>query len=279
MGLSCPAIGAWGTLPAMRRPARSLAVVLALLLVVAAGCRGHRRGTVKVAAASDLARAFEELAPLVKERTGLTPVFTFGSSGLLAKQIEEGAPFAVFAAANQQFIDTLIAKGQCDPDSKRMYARGRLVVWSKSAVIEKLADLTDPAIRKLAIANPEHAPYGVAARQALLAAQAHPEGAPTAKVWDLVEKKLVYAENVRQALQWAQDGQADAAIVALSLAVVTEGGRALAIDPALHTPLDQAAAVCEKGKTGDDGRAFLQVLTSPEGRELMQRYGFVLPPP
>lgn len=263
----------------MRRPARLLALVVAVGVTLAlAGCRRHRGPTVKVAAASDLARAFEELGRLVKAKTGLTPVYTFGSSGLLARQIEEGAPYAVFAAANQQYIDTLIAKGHCDLDSKRMYARGRLVVWSKSAVIETLADLAQPAIRKVAIANPEHAPYGVAAKQAMLAAQAHPAGGAPSKVWDLVEKKLVYAENVRQAMQWAQDGQADAAIVALSLAVVTEGGRSLPIDPAMHSPLDQAAAICEQGAAGEGGRKFLEVLASPEGRELMQRYGFVLPP-
>ncbi len=248
-------------------PARLLLLVIALTSVT--GCGRHPSGTVKIAAASDLARAFEELGRLFSKRTGLKPVFTFGSSGLLSKQLAEGAPYAVFAAANQNYVDDLTGKGVCDPASKRLYARGRLVVWSKTAVIERLADLTQPAIQKIAIANPEHAPYGIAARQALRANQ----------LWDVVSGKMVYAENVRQALQWAQDGQADAAIVALSLAVVTEGGRTFAIDPAFHEPLDQAVAVCGTGKAAADGARFVELLTSPEGRELMQRYGFTLPTP
>ena len=256
----------------MPRPRRSWSarlLVLGVTLATIAGCGRHPGGTVKIAAASDLARAFEELGRLFAKRTGLKPVFTFGSSGLLSKQLAEGAPYAVFAAANQNYVDDLTGKGVCDPASKRLYARGRLVVWTKTAVVEKLADLAQPAIQKIAIANPAHAPYGIAARQALRATQ----------LWDVVSDKMVYAENVRQALQWAQAGQADAAVVALSLAVVTEGGRSFAIDPALHEPLDQAVAVCGTGKAAADGARFVELLTSPEGRELMQRYGFVLPSP
>lgn len=256
----------------MRRPRSSWPARLLLLLAATAtvaGCGRHPGGTVKIAAAADLARAFEELGRLFTSRTGLKPVFTFGSSGLLAKQLAEGAPYAVFAAANQSYVDDLTGQGVCDPASKRLYARGRLVVWTSTAVVEKVADLTQPAIQKIAIANPEHAPYGIAAREALRAGY----------IWDAVERKMVYAENVRQALQWAQDGQADAAVVAMSLAVVTEGGRTFAIDPALHAPLDQTVAVCGTGQAAADGARFVELLTSPEGRELMQRYGFILPSP
>jgi molybdate transport system substrate-binding protein len=245
-----------------------LAIVVAIV-VASASCHRGRAGTVKIAAASDLARAFEELGKLYTARTGVTPLFTFGSSGLLAKQIEQGAPYAVYAAANQRFVDDLIAGGHCDGASKRLYARGRLVVWSKTEPVLRLVDLTGPAFRKIAIANPEHAPYGVAAREALRAAQ----------LWDPLVGRMVYAENVRQALQWAQDGQADAAIVALSLATVTEGGRTMNVNPALHAPLDQAAAVCaEAGSPAAlHGAQFLELLAAPEGKEIMQRYGFVVP--
>lgn len=246
--------------------AATLAVTLAGALA-GAGCRRGRSGTVKIAAASDLANAFEELGALYAKRTGVEPVFTFGSSGLLAKQLEQGAPYAVFAAANQSYVDGLVAAGRCDPASKRLYARGRLAVWSRREAVDRLSDLAGPAFRKIAIANPEHAPYGIAARQALLASE----------LWDDVQGKLVYAENVRQAMQWAQDGQADAAIVALSLATVTEGGRSMNVNPALHAPLDQAAAVCGEGKAAADGARFLELLASPEGKEIMQRYGFLAP--
>ena len=243
--------------------------MLVVLVALALGACGRRGGhTVKIAAAADLSKAFEELGRLYRDRTGIRPVFIFGSSGLLSKQLAEGAPYAVFAAANQSYVDELVGKGVCDGATKRLYARGRLVVWSKTAVIEKLADLAGPAVSKIAIANPEHAPYGVAAQQALRAGY----------IWEGVEKKMVYAENVRQALQWAQDGQVDAAVVAMSLAVVTEGGRTLAVDPTLHAPLDQAAAVCAKGQAAVDAAKFIDLLTSAEGREVMERYGFVLPP-
>jgi molybdate transport system substrate-binding protein len=256
--------------PRARTPRRrqlAMVVLAITLAALAAGCRRHRAGTVKIAAAADLSRAFEELGKLFTAKTGLTPLFTFGSSGLLAKQIEQGAPYAVFAAANQSYVEQLVGAGRCDPASKRLYARGRLVVWSRSLPVDRLSDLVGPAFRKIAIANPEHAPYGVAARQALGASD----------LWDDVEGKMVFAENVRQAMQWAQDGQADAAIVALSLATVTEGGRTLNVNPALHAPLDQAAAVCGTGRAAADGARFLEVLGSPAGQEIMQRYGFVLP--
>lgn len=257
--------------PSPRRPAPRVACRLlglcALVALAVAGCGRHRKGTVKIAAAADLSNAFEELGTLFTRRTGLKPIFTFGSSGLLAKQIDQGAPYAVFAAANRSFVDTLVGAGRCDAASVRQYARGRLVVWSKREAVDRLTDLTGPQFRKIAIANPEHAPYGVAARQALGAAG----------IWDKVEPKMVYAENVRQAMQWAQDGQADAAIVALSLATVTEGGRTLNVNPALHAPLDQAAAVCGGGQAAVDGAKFLEVLASPEGKEIMQRYGFLVP--
>ncbi|HVV81735.1 MAG TPA: molybdate ABC transporter substrate-binding protein [Kofleriaceae bacterium] len=252
-------------------PAHALVALVALAafcVAPAAGCRRHARGTVRIAAAADLGAAFEELGKKFTAHTGLKPVFTFGSSGLLAKQLAEGAPYQVFAAANQSYIDDLVAKGRCDGGTRRIYARGRLVVWSKWAAIDKLADLTAPAIQKIAIANPEHAPYGVAAQQALRASE----------LWDQVQGKMVYAENVRQAMQWAQDGQADAAIVAMSLAVVTEGGRSLVVNPALHAPLDQAIALCGDPRSETDGARFLDELASPEGRELMERYGFILPP-
>ena len=246
--------------------ARRLVVLVALALALAA-CGRQRKGTVRIAAASDLARAFEELGKLFKEQTGLEPVFSFGSSGLLARQIEEGAPYAVYAAANVEYVESLVAKRHCDGATLTLYARGRLVVWSKDEQVDTLSDLTTPRFRKIAIANPEHAPYGVAARQALESTQ----------LWDRVASRMVYAENVRQAMQWAQDGQVEAAIIALSLAPVAEGGRTMNVNPALHAPLDQAAVVCADGEAGAGGRQFLELLRSPQGRELMQRYGFVLP--
>ncbi len=245
-------------------------LVLALALSTIAGCSSKSSGrTVRVAAASDLARAFEEIGAEFKSRTGITPEFTFSSTGLLAKQIEQGAPFFLFAAANRQFADAVVKAGRCDASSARLYARGRIVVWTPAgtAAPVKLADLADPRFKKIAIANPEHAPYGTAAKQAL----------QKAGVWPQIEDRLVLAENVQATMIYARQGDAQAAIVALSLAVVTDGGAFLPIDQALHEPLEQELVVCGNGEEADAARQLAEFINSREGREVMTRYGFLLP--
>lgn len=250
----------------MPRAVRLLIVALGVLLGATA-CRRGPKGQVKIAAAADLAKAFEEVGREFTRKTGVKPVFTFGSSGLLAKQLAEGAPFDVFAAANISYVDQTVKAGACDGATKRAYARGRIVAWSASQKITSLADLADPRFAKIAIAHPDHAPYGKAAKEAL----------QTTGVWPQVEGKLLLAENIRQTLQWAQDGSADAAIVSLSLAPVDTGGRSLTIDEKLHQPLVQALAVCKNGGGAAAGQRFVDFLTSPEGTEIMKRYGFSLP--
>src|SRR5262249_23213427 len=151
---------------------------------------------------------------------------------LLAKQLDQGAPFDVFAAANVSFVDQVVKSGACDGGSKAMYARGRLVVWTRSgagaAPPRSLADLADSRFAHVAIANPEHAPYGRAAEDALGRSGA----------LDAVKPKLVFGENVQQALELAQTGNADAAIVALSLTIARNDGVSLPVDPTLHAPID-----------------------------------------
>lgn len=246
---------------------RTLLGICCAAVVIAAGCRGGSRRQVTIAAASDLTRAFEEVGRAFTRKTGIKPVFRFGSSGLLAQQIGEQAPFDVFASANVGFVDRVVKSGACDAATKRLYALGRIVVWSKSQPITSLADLADPRFSKIAIAHPDHAPYGKAAREALEATG----------VWARVQGKVVYGENILQTMQWAQTGDTDASIVALALTVVTEGGKTLAIDDKLHQPLVQAAVVCKHGGGEANGRAFVDFLTSPEGIEIMKRYGFALP--
>jgi len=244
--------------------------LLALALVATAACSrsGHK---VRIAAAADLARAFAELGIEFKSKTGITLELEFGSSGLLAKQIEQGAPFSLFAAANREYVDQAVKSGHCDGATAHPYARGRIVVWTPAGVQAPaaLADLTDPRFHKIAIANPEHAPYGRAAREAL----------DKAGVWAQLQDRIVLGENVQATMLYARDHNADAAIVALSLAVVTDGGAFLPIDPAMHAPLDQAMVVCSGGGE-DDARAaqrFAAFVSSREGREVMTRYGFLLP--
>lgn len=222
---------------------------------------------IKVAAAADLATAFKELGDAFQKKSGQKIVFTFGSTGLLAKQVEQGAPFDVFAAANISFVDDVVKTGQCFADTKSLYARGRIVVWTKDGPEVKLDQLKDPKYQKIAIANPEHAPYGKAAQQAL----------EKVSLWDTVKPRMVYGENVQQTLQFAQSGNAEVAIVALSLAVLS-GGKYTTVDPALHAPLDQAMVVCKgSGKADAGARKFTAFVGSPEGREVMKKYGFLLP--
>ena len=239
-----------------------------LILVAAVGCRrGSPRGTVKVAAASDLSRAFTEVGKAFTARTGTPVVFTFGSSGLLAKQLAEGAPFDLYAAASRQYVSQVVDAKACDGSTRALYGIGRLVVWTKGAAITKLEELAEPRFAKIAIANPDHAPYGKAAREAL----------QQAGVWDRVADRMVFGENVQATMQWAQDGSADAALVALSLATVTTGGNSLPVDASLHAPLEQELVVCGQHAGHAGAVAFAAFVASPEGRDIMRNYGFRLP--
>jgi molybdate transport system substrate-binding protein len=225
----------------------------------------------RVAAAADLKAAFGEVAGAFEKKTGSSVKASFGSTGLLAKQIQEGGPFDVFAAANVSYVDDVVKAAACDGSTKSLYARGRIVIWTsnKSTVVPptSVADLKDPRFSKVAIANPDHAPYGKAAEQAL----------EHAGVLDAVKPKLVLGENVQQTLQFAQTGNVDAAIVALSLAIVAENGAYVPVDESLHTPIDQALVVCKNGGSVLAGREFAEFVSSADGRAIMKRYGFLLP--
>lgn len=233
------------------------------------GCKqptAPQPGPVQVAAASDLTLAFEELGALFETRTGQKATFSFAASGALAKQLSQGAPFDLFAAASSSFVDNAVQAGACDGATKALYARGHLVAWSKAGGprLATLADLRRADIQHIAIANPEHAPYGKAAREALT----------SAGIWHDVASKIVLAENVRQALQFAQTGNAEVALVALSLVAKDESGSRLDVEPAFHAPIEQALVVCRHGKNQAGGRAFAQLVASAEGQALLQRYGF-----
>jgi molybdate transport system substrate-binding protein len=242
------------------------AVAIVAALGVGCGRHGDRPEPLRVAAAADLARAFEEVGDAFARSGHPKPVFTFGSTGLLAKQIEHGAPYGVFAAANVEFVDDLVRENHCDGNTKGLYARGRIVLYAAEGapLPENLVELADARYAKVAIANPEHAPYGRAAVEALR----------SAGVYDVVAPRLVFGENVQQTLQFAQSKNAEVAIVALSLAIAA-GGRHVAIPADLHRPIDQALVSC--GKPSTDAAAFIGFVGGEEGRSIMRRYGFVLP--
>jgi len=248
---------------------RSLVALLVSLALGPACSPKPAERKLRIAAAADLAHAFVDLAKDFQNKTGIVVEVEYGASGLLAKQIEQGAPFALFAAANRDYVDQVIKAGKCDGTTARSYARGRLVVWTRAGTAPPatLAELADPRFRKIAIANPDHAPYGKAAKQALEAAG----------VWPQIQDRVVLGENVQATMVYARDGNADAALVAQSLAAVTEGGAALPVDPALHAPLDQAMVVCGTGDAVDAAKQFETFIGSREAREVMTHYGFTLP--
>ncbi|WP_298820286.1 molybdate ABC transporter substrate-binding protein [Chloroflexus sp.] len=248
--------------------------LLLIVLWVLVGCSAPRApvsSELTVAAAADLTPAFQEIGALFTERTGIPVVFNFGSSGQLAQQIERGAPFDLFYAANKNFIEDLAAKGYVDPSSMRVYAQGRITIWTRadqSLHPQQLHDLVDPAYRRIAIANPEHAPYGQAAREALV----------RVGIWDQIESRLVFGENVAQTLMLADTGNVEVAIVALSLSVQSSGSWVL-IPAELHpeNPLIQMVAIVADSRQYERSRQFMGFVDSPAGREIMQKYGFVLP--
>lgn len=248
-----------------------LFVLLIILLMSLAACAAPSTPPVEltVAAAADLQFAFSELGTLFEQQTGHKVTFVFGSTGQLAQQIEEGAPFDLFAAANVSFVDDLTAMGLVLPDSVAQYARGRIVLAvNRDAGVTaiELSDLLSPDITHIAIANPEHAPYGQAAKEALQAAG----------VWDQIQDKLVFGENVRQTMQFVQTGDAQAGVVALSVASVPEITWTL-LDDALHNPLNQALGVVASSSHPEVAREFAAFINSQAGRPVMQQYGFVLP--
>lgn len=262
------------TLKLLMSARTSTVVIFVALLVPLLSCR--RASTVQeppvtltVSAAADLTPAFEELGGLFEQETGTKVTFNFGSTGQLAQQIEQGAPVDLFAAANVSFVEALEQKNLIIPETKALYAQGRITVWTRSdnpMKLERLEDLARPEVEHIAIPNPEHAPYGVAAREAL----------QSVGVWERVTSKLVFGENVRQTLQYAEAGNVDAAIVALSLSIQSKE-RWVLISEKLHKPLNQALAVIRTTQHEVEARRFANFINSPQGRTLMRKYGFILP--
>jgi molybdate transport system substrate-binding protein len=276
--LACALAGRRAKLPPVRRHGSIALLGIAAgacTVLCAPGCKRRAPADaepLRVAAAADLSDAFVEVGAAFERRGGRKASFTFGATGLLEKQIAQGAPYDLFAAANVSFIDDAVASGACDGATKAVYAEGHLALWSRSdaeAVVNGLADLAGADVVHVAIANPEHAPYGRAAKQAL----------ERSGVLGAIEKKIVYGENVQQALQFAQSGNAEVAIVALSLAT-SSGGHVALVDPKLHDPLAQAIVVCRGGagapKT-DDARKLEAFVLSPDGRAILRRRGFSFP--
>ena len=246
--------------------------LIAVLCSLALAQSAVRAQKVTVAAAADLKFAMDELVSSFKKANPAAQVdVVYGSSGNFYAQIKQGAPYDLFFSADITYPQQLVSSGLAATDVKP-YAFGRIVLWSGSLDASRmtLQSLADPKIARIAIANPQHAPYGKRAQEALQAAG----------LWDKIEPKLVYGENIAQTAQFVESGNAQVGIIALSLAVnpelASKGGYWLIPDN-LHQPLEQGYVITKRGESNELARQFADFMASKPARAIMIKYGFVLP--
>jgi molybdate transport system substrate-binding protein len=221
---------------------------------------------ITVAAAANLTDAFTEMGKEFTSRTGIRVRISFGATADLARQIENGAPFDVFAAADAEHVDKLNSERLLAPGTNHLFARGRLVFWippNSSFTLNRIEDLARPEVERIAIAKPDVAPYGRAAVEALRALN----------LWTQIETKVIYGQSVAQAKQYAATGNAEVAFIPLSL-VKSNEGQAIEIDERLHHPLDHAIAVIKDSHQQEAAQRFVAFVLSPEGQALLERYGY-----
>lgn len=268
-------------------PKRSPAISFALVLLLGAGS-GPALGAqpavpappvreVRIAAAADLKFALDAVFSATAASTGgIRPAVTYGSSGSFFAQIENGAPFDLFLSADADYPKRLAEKGLADGEPF-LYAVGRIALWVPSSSTLDLGALglralLDPSIRKVAIANPRHAPYGRAAEAAMR----------SLGVLDAVQGKLVLGENVAQAAQFVQSGAADAGVIALSLALappMSSAGRFIEVPPGSYPRMEQGGLVLKGAREPAAARALRDALLGPSGRQALKEHGFSLPGP
>lgn len=244
--------------------------VIGLLVLAYLGVAAAQQ-EVRVAAAADAKFAMTDLAGQFEKQTGTKVDVTYGSSGNFLAQLRNGAPFDLFFSADIDYPRKLQAGGLAEPGTLFPYAVGRIVIWAPPDAKLEVAKqgwkaLLDPSVQKIAIANPGHAPYGRAAVAAL----------QKAGIYDQVKPKLVYGENISQAAQFVQSGNAQAGIVAMSLAVspAMKDGQRWEIPADMHPAIEQAVIVLKNAKNKDQAKAFLEFVKSPVGRATLALYGF-----
>ncbi len=247
-------------------------VILALCMFLMIGVNVAVAEEITIAAASDLNFAFREVAAKYERTTGDHVRLSLGSSGNFYAQIQNGAPFDLFFSADIAYPRKLEEVGLTVPGSLYPYAIGRIVLWagkdSRLDLSKGMDVLLEPTIKKIAIANPKHAPYGRAA----VAVMEH------AQIYDRVKDKLVLGENISQAAQFVESGAADVGIIAMSLALAPPmqvAGRYWEIPADAHPSIEQGAAILRGAKNLERAKAFLSFIRGAEGQAIMKRYGFV----
>lgn len=249
-------------------------IIALLCLVVCSGVPIASAENLTIAAASDLSFAMKELVAEYEQVTGSPVKVTLGSSGNFYAQIQNGAPFDLYFSADIGYPKKLEESGLTVPGSLYRYAVGRIVLWTGTAshldVSRGFEVLRDPGVKKIAIANPKHAPYGRAAVAAM----------ESFKVYDSVKDRLILGENISQAAQFIESGACEIGIIALSLAVapaLKEKGVYWEIPAGAHPPIEQGAVIVKASKQQASARLFLEFVKGPQGQEIMKRYGFTLP--
>ena len=254
-----------------KKHVRVCIVVLAVLFSVPVGASAQE---IRVAAAADLKFALSELATEFEKQSGAKVSATYGSSGNFFEQIRSGAPFDLFFSADLDYPRKLEAVGLTETGTLCEYARGRIVIWARADTPLDLAAqswnaLTDSAVQKIAVANPSHAPYGQAAVSAL----------KKAGIYEQVKPKLVYGENISQAAQFVQSGNAQAGIIALSLAIspAMKDGKRWDIPADMYPPIAQGAVLLKGAQNKAEARAFLEFVKSIPARATLVKFGFMVP--
>jgi molybdate transport system substrate-binding protein len=230
---------------------------------------------ITAAAAADMSAALPELVAAYAKKTGQAVRISFGASGNLTNQIRNGAPFDIFFSADEEYPRQLITEGLADKDKIYRYAVGRLVLWvptNSPLDLSKLGiqALLDPSVKKISIASPATAPYGRAAEATLR----------HFGIYDQVSSRLVVGENISQAAQFVESGNAQAGLIALSHALappLKDKGRYWTVPLDAYPTLNQAAVVLSRSKQRDAARRFLEYLRTPEATSLLTSYGFSLP--
>lgn len=246
---------------------------LAVFVLLAAAL--GRAQALTVAAAADLQFALQDVAARFQKDTGKNVKVIYGSSGNFYQQIQNGAPFDMFFSADLGYPRKLEAAGLIEPGSLYHYADGRIVLWvrkeSKLDLAAGLRAVLSPDVKKIAIANPQHAPYGQAAVAAL-----RRQG-----VYDEVTSKLVLGENISQAASFVASGAADAGIVALSLALspnMKDMGRYMEIPRNDYPPIEQGCAILHSSSQKSTAKTFLEFVKTPQIKALLRQYGFEVNP-
>ena len=237
-----------------------------IVLLAACLASAQTKPQVTIAAAANLTDVCQTLGAQFEKETGIHPVFSFGSTAQLTQQIENGAPFDLFLAADSEHARKLEGEGLLAAGTRAVYATGVLALWvppTSHAKIGRIEDLASGDVKVIALAKPELAPYGQAAVETLT----------KLGVWDRVKAKVVYGDNISMARQYGSSGNADAVFTAWSL-VLKESGKVIQVGEELHNPITQELGVVAKSADQPAARSFAACLLTGKGRDTLAGHGY-----